>query len=208
MSNKKKFTKKENEILDVAEKIFGMKGYEKATINNILDEVGIAKGTFYYYFESKEEVLNSVVQRVTETITARAQEIAKNTEFSPIEKVIKIILALRVESEETDAFKDILHKPENALTHQKSLIEMVTNITPILEEVVLEGMNQGIFNSEYPRQYIQIFLTSLSTLLDDGIFQMETEEQQLMIVSLASLLDKMLGVETDTFWKMIQKQYE
>lgn len=206
MQKKNLFTKKENEILDVAEKLFGTKGYEKATVNNILDEVGIAKGTFYYYFESKEEVLDSVIHRVTETITARAQAIAANAEFTPIEKFIKIILALRVENEVDDAFKEILHEPENALTHQKSLVQMVTQITPILEQIVLEGINQGVFISEYPRQYIQIFLTAIATLLDDGIFRMEAAEQQLIIVSLASLLDKMLGVESGTFWKAIAKQ--
>lgn len=208
MPKKKKFTKKENEILDAAEKLFGRKGYEKTTVNNILDEVGIAKGTFYYYFESKEEVLDSVVHRVTETITARAQAISSSTEFSPIEKFIKIVLALRVDNEVDNAFKEILHKPENALTHQKSLVQMVTNITPILEGVVLEGINQGVFTSEYARQYTQIFLTSLATLLDDGIFQMEAEEKQLITVSLASLLDKMFGVEMGSFWEMIQQQYE
>ena len=41
---------RKNEIIDVAEVLFYSKGYESCTINDILKEVGIAKGTFYHYF--------------------------------------------------------------------------------------------------------------------------------------------------------------
>lgn len=54
----KKPDERKNEILDAAEMLFGTKGYSKTTNNDILNEVGIAKGTFYYYFQSKEEVMD------------------------------------------------------------------------------------------------------------------------------------------------------
>jgi AcrR family transcriptional regulator len=50
-----------NEILDTAETLFFTKGYGKTTVNDILQAIGIAKGTFYYYFKSKEEVMDAVL---------------------------------------------------------------------------------------------------------------------------------------------------
>ena len=52
--------------MDKAESLFEVKGYNKTTVNDILREVNIAKGTFYYYFKSKEEVLDAVIDRYLE----------------------------------------------------------------------------------------------------------------------------------------------
>lgn len=66
-----------NEILDKAESLFEVKGYNKTTVNDILREVNIAKGTFYYYFKSKEEVLDAVIDRYLEIALERAEDVKK-----------------------------------------------------------------------------------------------------------------------------------
>ena len=206
MKISKEYNERRNEILDAAAKLFGTKGYNKSTVNDILDAVGIAKGTFYYYFKSKEEVLDAIIDRVTEIVVSRAAEASSNPELSPVMKLLNIILSMRVESEVDNGLMEELHKPENALMHQKSLSSMVTRVTPILAKVVEEGISQGIFKSDFPVQYMQIFLTSSITLLDDGIFQVKPEEQMMTLRALIALLEKMLGAENETFWK-VAKQY-
>lgn len=49
------------EILMTARELFIKKGYDKTSVNDILKVVDIAKGTFYYYFSSKEEVLEAII---------------------------------------------------------------------------------------------------------------------------------------------------
>lgn len=207
MHSRKEYNERRNEILDVAERLFSTKGYEKCTVNNILDVVGIAKGTFYYYFKSKEEVLDSIIHRVTEMVVERVEMVASNPDLSPVEKLINAILSMRVESEVDNEFMERLHKPENALIHQKSLTLMVTKVTPILNKIVDQGISQDIFKSDFPKQYIQIFLTSTSTLLDDGIFHLSEEEQQITIRALVALLEKMLGVKDGVFWNLVKQYY-
>lgn len=207
MKISKEYNEKRNEILDAAEKLFSAKGYEKCTVNNILDSVGIAKGTFYYYFKSKEEVLDSIIDRVTEMVVKRVETIAANNQLSPKEKLIHAILSMKVENEIDNEFMDRLHKPENALIHQKSLTLMVKRITPYFDKIIAEGINKGVFKSEFPKQYLQIFLTSSMTLLDDGIFKASIEEQQMIIRALAALLEKMMGVRDGDFWNMIKVYY-
>ena len=200
----KEFNERRNEILDAAGRLFGTKGYNKCTVNDILDAVGIAKGTFYYYFKSKEEVLDAIIDRVTEMVAVRAEEAAANPELSPMMKLLNIILSMRVESEVDNGIMEELHKPENALMHQKSLGSMVTRVTPVLVKVVDEGISEGIFKSDFPVQYMRAFLTSSITLLDDGIFQVKPEEQLMTLRALIALLEKMLGVEDEAFWKVTE----
>ena len=206
MKVSKEYNERRNEILDAAGKLFGTKGYDKSTVNDILDAVGIAKGTFYYYFKSKEEVLDAIIDRVTQLVVARVEKVASNQELAPAEKLLDVILSMQVDSEVDHDILEELHKPENALMHQKSLSAMVTSVTPVLSKVVEEGISLGIFKSDFPTQYMQIFLTSSITLLDDGIFQVEPQEQQMILRALIALLEKMLGVEEESFWNMA-KQY-
>jgi AcrR family transcriptional regulator len=202
------FNEKRNAILNAAERLFSTKGYDKCAVNDILHVVGIAKGTFYYYFKSKEEVLDAIIDRVTEIVVARAEQAASYSEVSPVIKIINIILSMNVESEIDNKLMEELHKPQNALMHQKSLSSMVTRITPILAKVVEEGISQGIFKSDFPTQYMKIFLISSITLLDEGIFQVKPEEQQMTFRALVTVLEKMLGVEDETLWRVAKQYWE
>jgi AcrR family transcriptional regulator len=206
MKVSKEYNERRNEILDVSGGLFSTKGYSKCTINDILDAVGIAKGTFYYYFKSKEEVLDAIIERVTEIVVAKVEVVASNSELSPVMKMLHTILSMRIDSEVDSNLMEELHKPENALMHQKSLSSIVTRVTPVLANVVAEGIDQGLFKSDFPTQYMQIFLTASITLLDDGIFQVKPEEQQMTLRALIALLEKMLGVTEETFWN-VAKQY-
>jgi len=73
---------RKKEILDKAQALFIKKGYSKTTINDILKAEGIAKGTFYHYFKSKEEVMDALIMRFVslsaEIIEAKANQPGKN----------------------------------------------------------------------------------------------------------------------------------
>ncbi|UCF09236.1 MAG: helix-turn-helix transcriptional regulator, partial [Thermoplasmata archaeon] len=51
------------ELMDVAEKLIIKKGFEKTTVSDIVKKAKVAQGTFYYYFESKDDVLNAIINR-------------------------------------------------------------------------------------------------------------------------------------------------
>ena len=58
------YTVKRNEILDVAQRLIYTKGYEQMTIQDMLDDLQISKGAFYHYFDSKQAVLEALVERI------------------------------------------------------------------------------------------------------------------------------------------------
>jgi len=195
----KEHEERRTEIIDTAQKLFSTRGYGQCSVNEILSEIGIAKGTFYHYFKSKEEVLDAIIERATAIIVNRAEAVAKNEALTPEDKLLHIFLSMGIENEMEDGLLDEMHKPENALMHQKSLSSVIIALTPILVNVLEEGIEKGVLHVEYPKQYMQIFLTSALTLLDDGIFQTEPTEQQLLFQALITLLCKMLNVEPELF---------
>ena len=59
----KEATERKNEILDAAAVLFMKKGFDNTSTNDILEAVGIARGTLYHHFKSKEEVMDALIDR-------------------------------------------------------------------------------------------------------------------------------------------------
>lgn len=201
----KEHDERKNEIIDTAERLFAKKGYQQCCVNDILSEIGIAKGTFYHYFKSKEEVLDAVIGKATAIIAERVSEVAGNPKTSFDDKLIQIFLAMKIESQMEEGLLDEMHKVENALMHQKSLVSIMEILVPILTKVVEEGNESGEFHCEYPEEFMQIFLSAATTLFDDGIFQVAPEKMQSLFTALIAMLEKMLGVEAGRFLSRIDE---
>ncbi|MEA4845938.1 MAG: TetR/AcrR family transcriptional regulator [Clostridiaceae bacterium] len=203
----KEYDERRNEILDTAEKLFHAKGYGKCTVNDILKEVAIAKGTFYYYFKSKEEVLDAVVLRYTDIISSRAEEILKKDDIDPEEKLIREFMAMRINNQIDSDMLNEMHKAENALLHQKVLTRIVTAMAPILAKVIEEGTAKKVWSCRYPLQYMQIFLAASLTLTDEGIFGLDADSQTKIMAALISMLEKMLDVPGGFFMQFFMQNW-
>jgi len=194
----KEHDERRNEILDKAASLFETKGYDRTTVNDILREVNIAKGTFYYYFKSKEEVLDAILDRYLETALERAEAVRKRPDLSPADKLLQVILSLRMTSPGSEVVEE-LHKPENALMHQKSIAGAIMKLTPILKEIVEEGIKAGCFSTPYPEQTIQILLAAGLTLTDEGMFSFTQEEQMRLFQALVHAYETLLGAKRGSF---------
>ena len=204
--------KKKNEILDVAETLFITKGYSKTTINDILQSIGIAKGTFYYYFKSKEEVMNAVITRYVDAGADFIRQVADDKSLTIQEKFVKILLTEN-KSENPNEIKVLteLHQAENAKMHQKSIAESALKVAPIITEIVGQGISEGIFNTPYPKESSEFLLLSFQSLYDSEIFPWKREEILVKIKALTYIAEKVLGAEEGSFSdipKMFNKMFD
>ena len=199
----KEHDERKKEILDAASKLFATKGYGKCTINDILKEVQIAKGTFYYYFKSKEEVMDEIVASFTKQTVTDVKMIIEKMDLEPEDKLLQIFLAMRIKDNQSEEILDELHKPENALMHQKTLNQLITVMAPLLAQVIDEGIQKGTWKCKYPLQYMQIFLAAATTLTDEGIFEISSEEQTKILTALISILENMLSIKEGTYEKKL-----
>lgn len=195
----KEHNERKNEIIDTAASLFIEKGYDQCSVNDILDCIGIAKGTFYHYFKSKEDVLDAVVDKMSGQVFIRVQKIASQKEIPPMDRIIQVLLATRVTDHIGKALIQEMHKTQNALLHQKTLVSIITMLTPVFLEIVGEGNETGIFHCRYPEESIQILLSATLTLLDDGIFQLDSEKTEKMFEAIVFAMEKMFGVKDGAF---------
>jgi AcrR family transcriptional regulator len=161
---------RKNEILDAAETLFSQKGYAKTTVNDILSLLGIAKGTFYHYFTSKEELMEAMVARAIDSGLAAVEALADDAALSAEDKLRLIITAPEPETAQRDALAEELHQANNAELHLHSLLESVRRLTPVVTRIVEQGIAEGTFSTPCPKETVELLLVASQFLLDTGLF--------------------------------------
>jgi AcrR family transcriptional regulator len=193
---------RKGEILDAAEKLFAVKGYEAATVNDILAAVNLSKGTFYHYFKSKEDVLDGMVKRQIDAGLEKAQAIAANPRISVEKKLMSVIMAQKPQEPAEEGILPVIHEPANALLHQKILCEYILRLTPILSDIVEEGIAQKVFKTPYPKEFIEILLTAGLVIFDTAYFNWTQEEQAQRVSAFIRAMERLLGAKPGTLTRL------
>ena len=185
---------RKNEILDAAERLFGTKGFEQTSTNDILSEIGIARGTLYYHFKSKEDILDAMIGRMTDRLVRRAAEIAGDKGTPVLQRLTGMMLALHVKGDLGHEIMEQVHKPQNALMHQKMGERLLGEITPIAAGLIQEGAAEGICRTDYPSEVAEMTLLYSSTVFD-ALAAYSEEERQRKIAAFIYNLERLLGME-------------
>lgn len=135
----RKGSEKRQGLLDAAEKLFCQQGYEKTSVQDILDVTGMSKGGFYHHFASKDEVMTALCARRCERAAAFTSE-ALNAVVSPLERINAVLYGYmplrRGEADFAAMLLPVISKPESravAMVYQDALEE---HFLPLLKAAV------------------------------------------------------------------------
>ena len=186
----KKGERRKQELLQIAYRMFISRGYENTSVDEIIAEADIAKGTYYYYFETKEQMLEEVIGMMIDQEMEAAGQILQ-AEIPVPQKIIGMISSLRPTQEERP-IEGALMQPENIVMHEKIRKKIVEMAVPLLSKVVEEGIGQGIFACDNIAERVRMLLVISSSTFDEGCF---TERD---IEVFIDMTEKLLGAESGT----------
>jgi AcrR family transcriptional regulator len=145
-----------NQYLDAAEWIIRSKGYERMTIQDVLDELRTSKGAFYYYFDSKQALLEALVDRMTCDVEARLIPIARDPGRPALERLQRFFAELaRYKTAQKELLLDLLrvwYADENAVVRAKACAAATARLTPLLGAMICDGVQEGVLTTAYPEQ--------------------------------------------------------
>lgn len=204
----KEAEERKNEILDAAERLFGAKGFDGTSTGEILDAVGIARGTLYYHFKSKEEILDAMISRMTFRLVEKAEAVAAQKNVPVLQRFVMMMLSLNVGG---DSFGQELmkqmHKPQNALMHQKMEKSLLSGIVPVIAGLINEGIEQGICQTDYPGEVAEMTFLYANTVFDD-LMELREEERQRKIEAFIYNLERLLNQERDSMKSVIMPLFQ
>jgi AcrR family transcriptional regulator len=151
-----------SEILDVSQRLFYQQGYEQTSVQDIITEIGIAKGTFYHYYGSKLELLDAIITRMTTRTVQTLHPLINDTSLSALEKFNQYFA--RAESWKADNkafFLNILRawfNDDNAIFRYKFQEMTTPDIIAILTTIIEQGIAEGTFTVHHPAETAEIVL--------------------------------------------------
>jgi len=135
--------KTKNLIFESAIKIFSKSGYRGATMDDIAENAGLAKGTLYYHFASKEEIFNFIVEEGLKILQNQVIEV-QSINITPIEKLIKICrIQLTFLYGYTDFFKIVMSQLWGNENRQDELRQKLRKYINEIETNIKIAMDNG-----------------------------------------------------------------
>lgn len=203
----KEADERKNEILDVAQELFVLNGFDNTSTNDILARVGIARGTLYYHFKSKEEILDSIIERMTSEAMAKSIRISGDIHIPLLDRFTQSIMALNLDSGIAHEVMDQVHKPQNALMHQKMQERLLSGIVPVITKLINEGNEQGLFKCSFPDVAAEIAMLYSNTAFD-ALAENTPEQLQRKMIGFIDCVEKMLGCEQGVMTNAIMKIFQ
>ncbi|MFN8495037.1 MAG: TetR/AcrR family transcriptional regulator [Caldilineaceae bacterium] len=166
----KEYTVRRTEILDAAQRLVQIKGYEQMTIQDILDELKISKGAFYHYFSAKQDLLEALIERFQVQAEQIVVAIVQEPHRPALEKLVRLFTTLsRWKTTQKEFFLALLrvwYADDNALIRHKTRLATVKLVTPYLQIIIEQGLQEGVLTTAYPAQVGAVVLGLLNDLGD------------------------------------------
>jgi AcrR family transcriptional regulator len=179
------------ELLEAARRLFVRDGFAEVSVSRIVRDIGVAQGTFYYYFDSKEAALDALIATYVREVAARLAEVARDEGLDP-RRALERMVRLELELDEPRARE--LGAIRGADAHTKLFSTALRTLAPIYAGVVARGQERKLFQSGAPDLLGEIVVLTTHSLLDRDLLGWTDQEYARRRQALAGLICTVVGV--------------
>ncbi|KPU43880.1 DNA-binding transcriptional repressor AcrR [Oxobacter pfennigii] len=198
---KEKSFERKTELLEAALDEFITKNFEDASLNAVIKNAGISKGTFYYHFQDKQALylflLESSVKTKWEFVRNRTKDYSED--YDRMDIFEKFRLQAKIGAEFAAAFPKY-HRLSKMLTKEKGskIYEIAKDALGdgaenLLEEMIVKAIENGDFKEEFSREFIVKTVSHLFVHFDEIFHTQEDFELKGMLKNLDNFVDFMKG---------------
>ena len=186
---------KKDQILDTSLQLFMKKGFDATSISDILSQLDIARGTLYYHFESKEAIMDAIIERLLNQVLEKIEKLMTNDSLSQAEKFMGFFASINLTQLTGDEeIVDYFNQPQNALFHEKSNRLLIKKLSPVLAQIISEGMESGLFDTPFPAETAELILVGITGFVDSKDSPVEENQTNRRMESFLYNAARMLGM--------------
>ena len=137
-----------SKIVTAAWKLFYKHGYENTTVDDIVEESQTSKGSFYHYFESKDDLLGSLSYLFDEKYNELEEKM--DPEMDPLEKLLMMNqeLFLMIENTVSVSLLSRLFSTQLITKGEKHLLDPDRTYYKLLRQIAMDGKEKGMFRDD------------------------------------------------------------
>lgn len=163
-------TVKREAFVDAGLRLMQTRGYEQMSIQDVLDAVEASRGAFYHYFDSKQALLEAMVDRIADGAMAAAAPVVDDPHLPAIEKLARFFGGIAQFKTERKALMLELIKvwvsDDNAIVREKVRRVVVDRVAAVLARIVEQGIAEEVFATECPRETASILMLLMTGFQD------------------------------------------
>ncbi len=165
-------------------------------VSDIVKQAGVAQGTFYYYFKSKEVILDAITDKYISIIIQSMEKISKDEGLNAIEKLVKIFKFSLSFRDDTLGIMQYVDDEKNIHLQRKYEQRIPFETVGPLAHIFKEGVDEGIFNTPYPEDAAKAF-NGISSMVLQGIdANHDLNEIKRRFMVIFDFIERILGAES------------
>jgi AcrR family transcriptional regulator len=146
--------KRRGELLDCAQELFLRRGYDNATVNDVIAAAGVSKGALYHYFVSKEAILEALAERLARRSLEQLSDIFEDPSLDALSRLNTFLARSRqLRREAAPMIRPLfaaIFRPENIVLYHRISAAAMALMTPPLARIIGQGVEEGIFRTPDP----------------------------------------------------------
>ena len=166
------YTVKREAFVDAGMSLMQAKGYEQMSIQDVLDAVEASRGAFYHYFDSKQALLEAMVERIADQALGALAPVVDDPRLPAIPKLERFFGGIAQYKTDRKALMLELIKvwksDDNAVVREKVRHTMVDRVAPIMARIIEQGIAEEVFSVESPAETATILMRLLTGFQDDA----------------------------------------
>lgn len=164
------YTVRRDAFVDVAQRLVATKGYEDMSVQDVLDELEASRGAFYHYFDSKQALLEAVIDRMVEAGLAAVAPVVDDPSLAAPDKLKGLFGGIGRWKTDRKALVlslfEVWTSDENAVVREKFRHGLAHRMVPPLAAIVEQGVKEGVFDVKSPLASAHVMLMLLLGLQD------------------------------------------
>lgn len=192
---------KRDQILDALRDLLENDNIEHISVSDIAKQAGIGKGSIYYYFSSKDEILNALIKRTYAGVLELAKELVHQTDLSIYSRLAEITNACVAATGEFLRRSEVVRNKMNAserifdsaYIHQQFMKHSIVDFKEIYTEIIQQEIDKGTIRVDSAAEIAEIVLIVLTVKIDNTLSPSSDEETAKTLQTLITLLERGTG---------------
>lgn len=187
-------------IYDALEELMYTVPFKEISVDSIARKANIGKGSIYYYFESKDEILDDLIERSYRRAVREYLDNVKyeQTALGRIKQLFRSVIKKDFDDNRRNLIV-ALHLNDDLVLHNKLKTVAVQELSPILTVLLEQGVQEGSIEMEYPKESAEIIVSVLTVFLDSSFAPQDKNSLKKKLKIFANVLETCLKTPKGSF---------
>lgn len=193
------------ELVDAAEKLFIEQGYDETAVSDIVRAAKVAQGTFYYYFGSKDDIRDAVIDKNIEEVRELTQKVLDTPGLNALERMTAYSAAFGGWVKTHEKISAYIHEKKNEVLHFRMSSRVMEFMIPAYQRIIEQGVGEGVFHTDYPLEAAKALMGISENVMDGDHPTSESLKDPQMkrkVMAMLVFTERLLGAKPGLFSAM------